>query len=155
MAVTSTRLTTSLAKQLHSDFPAITFTAGDIFMWSPQNQQVTYVAGDNCQSLLHETAHALLHHSHFSRDIELLDMERQAWDHAREIAPRYGISIAIDTVEGHLDTYRSWMHKRSLCPRCNLNGIQTSQQQYSCLSCHHVWRVNDARSCRLERTLIT
>lgn len=142
--------TKSLIKQLRVDFPGVIFELSDDFYYSPQNQTVFYSSG-NMARLLHELGHALLEHSNYSRDIDLLKIERQAWDKARTLSLDYGMTITDDTIQDDLDSYRLWLHKRSLCPECSANGLQTSLDTYRCLSCRTDWRVNEAITCGLKR----
>jgi len=146
-------LISSLISKLPDDFPAYTFTPADDFFWSPEKQTVFYVQeSDDEASLLHELAHALLGHASYHKDIELLDMERDAWHHAAtDLAARYNVSIPVDQVEDSLDTYRDWLHARSTCPHCAATGVQTKKRDYKCIACFTKWRVNDARVCALRR----
>lgn len=143
--------TTSLANQLVIDYPQFQFVAGDTFHWLPETSTITYCPDGMSADLLHELAHGLLDHRDFTRDITLLTMERDAWHHATELAGRYQITIHDDTVQDALDTYREWLHSRSLCPECGATGIQAAAHQYRCLACLTTWRVNDARHCALRR----
>lgn len=103
-------------------------------------------------SLLHETAHALLSHTDFTYDINLLKLEREAWTYAKDnLALPYKVEISESTVEQALDSYRDWLHGRSACPDCRQNGIQNSDQSYTCVACGQNWRANDARRCALRR----
>jgi len=132
------------------DFPGVLFEQSDDFYYSPQSQTVFYTSG-NLPRLLHELGHALLEHANYSRDIDLLKIERDAWIKARQLALVYSVDITDDTVQDDLDSYRLWLHKRSLCPECSANGLQTGIDTYRCLSCHTDWRVNEARTCGLKR----
>jgi hypothetical protein len=145
--------TTSLATSLQRDFPAFLFTASDEFRWSPHKNVIYYNrASDDCASLLHELAHASLQHHDYTKDIVLIEMERDAWHYAEvTLAPRYKIHISNDTVQDSLDSYRDWLHARSTCPNCKATGVQTKKSQYKCLLCPTKWRVNDARICALRR----
>lgn len=147
--------TSSLKSKLVADFPAIQFEASDDFYWSPLTTTVYHGplrSQHDKQILLHETAHALLDHLEFTRDIDLLRIEREAWDYAQTtLAPRYDVEIDEDTVESMVDTYREWLHARSRCPHCSLTGIQTDGTTYHCLGCNQNWRVNEARRCGLKR----
>jgi hypothetical protein len=140
----------SLLPKLTTDFPAIQFAAGDEFRFSPREKTVYYPT-DNAPLLLHELSHALLGHESYSRDIDLLRMERDAWEKARQLAPTYGVTIAEETVQDHLDSYRDWLHDRSTCPSCLATGRQTGTQSYHCDACGQDWRVNEARLCGLKR----
>jgi len=144
--------TSSLASKLATDFPDYTFTPAKEFLWSPEKQTVFYIAGStDASSFLHELAHAVLHHQSYTRDIELLEMERAAWLQAEVLAKGYGVTVTPDTVEDSLDTYRDWLHARSTCPGCEATGVQTKKNEYKCIACRTKWRVNDARICALRR----
>lgn len=155
MAATATQQLPLLLKQLISDFSEYNLTQGDDFVWHSATRTVTYAPVTRLQdlwSLLHELAHAQLNHTNYTRDISLIRCEAQAWQHAKEIlAPRYSLAIDDDFVQDNLDTYRLWLDSRSRCPTCNQNGVQTTTNTYSCINCRCLWRVNDARVCRLQR----
>ena len=151
--------TSLLLTELRRDHPVVTFEPGDDFYWSPTNQTVYFAALDSALdrlTLLHETAHALLGHQGYSRDINLLKIEREAWELARDtLAPHYGLKIETELIEEMLDSYRDWLHARSRCPKCQLTGIQTDESTYQCLGCNATWHVNEARRCRLKRTSLS
>ena len=129
------------------------FMTAESFGWNATERTISYVpdAPDAPALLLHELGHALLGHDHFQDDIHLLAMERAAWDKACELAAQYDMTISDNVVEDALDTYRDWLHARSLCPHCNATGVQTATQHYQGLACHHTWHVNEARTCGLRR----
>lgn len=144
-----------LARKLTSDFPEVRFEKSDDFYWSPTTKTV-FIGPLRTESdqltLLHEVAHAVLDHKHYSRDIGLLKIEREAWDYARDIlVPHYGVSYDEDHAEMMIDSYRDWLHSRSTCSQCSASGIQTGDYRYRCLGCSYEWRVNDARRCDLRR----
>ena len=150
--------TKELLSRLEADYPNITFVVGDDFKWSESRYELTVgeLLDGHQLYLLHELAHALLHHADYRLDIELLAQERQAWDYVRSIlAPRYGLTQDEELIEDALDTYRQWMHTRSLCPTCNLTGLQTKTSTYVCGNCRCSWRPNDARQCALRRYKLT
>lgn len=141
-----------LIPKLSADFPQFTFTASDDFSWSPETKTVLYTPNEHADALLlHELSHGLLDHTHYSRDVELLEIESAAWERAKLLAPAYGITITDDIAEDHLDTYREWLHARSTCPNCTATGFQVSSNGYECPACTHRWRVNEARLCALRR----
>jgi DNA-directed RNA polymerase subunit M/transcription elongation factor TFIIS len=123
------------------------------FLWSPNEQTIYYFyeSDNDYVYMFHELSHALLGHADYTRDVELLAMERDAWDKAVEIAKKYKMEIDDETVQSTLDTYRDWLHDRSTCPICGATGIQTEKYMYKCLECNHEWRVNEARLCALRR----
>ncbi len=159
MDVIIMELTTSLVKKLASTRPTtpsgktISFAQGDGFYWSPKSMTVFYDSThkNGQQLLMHELGHALLGHGSYSRDIELIGMERAAWEHALTLGAQYSVDINNDLIEEYLDSYRDWLHARSQCPSCSSTGIQTAPQAYQCLNCSSTWRVNNARTCGLKR----
>ena len=146
---------TSLLAKLRRDNPTIHFARSDEFRWSPQEDTVFYADSRNIAQLLHETSHALLGHRDFTRDITLLEMERDAWENAKQLAAAYALPLSDTTANNALDTYRSWLHARSTCPTCSMTGFQHARYEYRCPACVTSWRVNDARICGLKRYVIT
>ena len=142
-----------LAAKLEKDFPDFQFKYDNRAMWSPSEKTVHFT--DDVPTLLHELGHAILKHLDFQQDIELIHMERDAWEKARELANKYRLSITDNQIENSLDNYRDWLHQRSLCPECNQTGIQSAKNlSYYCINCGSHWTANDARSCGLKRRLI-
>ncbi|MDR1969837.1 MAG: hypothetical protein LBQ11_00615 [Candidatus Nomurabacteria bacterium] len=143
----------SLVTKLASDFPEFKFEESDIDHWSPVKKIVFYT--DSATKLLHELAHALLNHTDFVQDVELIHLERDAWEKARELASEYEIRITDEVIETSLDDYRDWLHARSLCPKCGQTGVQSrADLVYSCINCNARWTANDARTCGLKRRLV-
>lgn len=149
----TTMPSTHLLPRLQHDFPAISFVADQSFLWSPQQTTVFYDPSDaSCDGLLlHELAHGLLEHHQYSRDVQLVAMETEAWTKASDLAKIYGVTLEEDAIQDHLDTYRDWLHARSRCPSCEATGLQQQRLAYRCLACGHEWRVNEARVCALRR----
>ena len=147
------RSMSSLIHKLKTTFPDIAFVEAEQFSWSPRQQTVFYNPKQAHAShlLLHELSHALLGHTTYRRDIELVAMETAAWEKAREYAEQYTIRFNEAVIQDHLDTYREWLHARSTCPQCSANGYQTEAFTYECPACTHTWRVNEARLCALRR----
>jgi hypothetical protein len=150
-----TKQYTGLLENLRRDFPAINFREDDEHKWSPDTACVHYrplQTREDAWSLLHELSHALLGHTDFDYDIELLGKEVEAWQYAKNhLCEQYGESIPTEVVDDALETYREWLHKRSTCPKCTQTGQQIKTDTYQCLNCRCLWRVNDARRCRLKR----
>jgi len=146
----------SLVNKLEQDYPDLHFETELEFRWSPEKQTIFYdPSTSDTAALLHEVAHALLNHTGYTKDIHLIELERDAWEYAQNhLAPTYGISIDDPIIQNHLDTYRNWLHSRSTCPNCGSTGVQ-SKQGYKCLACETLWKVNDARSCALRRYPVT
>jgi hypothetical protein len=144
--------TASLLKSIKSDYPQFHFKKGSVFHWSHAENTVFYKSGEKEVSyLFHELAHALLDHADYLRDIELIGMERDAWDKAKAIASKYDHAIDDDFIQDNLDTYREWLHSRATCKKCTATGIQINKNIYRCAACGAEWRVNDARTCALRR----
>jgi hypothetical protein len=142
-----------LISHLTNKYPEIRFQTGDTFSWSPSRKIISYVDSDTLDQgmLLHELSHALLGHTSYNRDVELLRLEQEAWEHAKQLAKDFDIEIAESDIDTHLDTYRDWLHQRSLCPNCDTLGYQIKKSLYTCPVCSQEWRVNDAKTCQLRR----
>lgn len=143
--------------RIRADFPTIRFRQGDAFAWMPEQRTIIHPplgSDDAVRQLLHELGHAELAHDHYQRDIQLIDMERDAWLYAvQSLAPRYGLELQMTDaiVQQSLDSYRQWLHDRASCPTCHAVGLETARQRYRCLQCNESWRVNEARTCQLRR----
>lgn len=151
--------TSLFVAKLQSDYPTVRFEPATDFSWSPDKKTIYYSA---CQTnvdqltLLHEVAHAALGHHQFRQDIDLLKLERQAWEYVRTtLAPQYNLVTDTEQIEDMMDTYRDWLHARSKCPHCAMTGIQSDASEYHCLGCARDWRVNEARRCELRRYTIS
>jgi hypothetical protein len=143
-----------LLSQVREAYPEFTFRATDLASWSSKRQEVSYstAAGpSNEWSLLHELGHAILGHSDFTSDLDLIAKEVEAWSKAYELGTHYGISIDDEHVQQCLDTYRAWLHKRSTCPECLAHGLQRHRSLYACPNCHATWNVTNGRLCRPYR----
>jgi len=156
MAVTPTQTSfKSLLAELKKANPGIAFVNSDTFYWSPKDKTVYYKASnphaDSAWSLLHELSHALLGHTLYSSDFELLMLEVAAWEKALKLAKTHRITIDNSHVQDCLDTYRDWLHQRSECPTCNMRGFQVTSTQYDCTNCFNHWSVSTARFCRPYR----
>jgi hypothetical protein len=149
--------TTQLITRLKTQFPDLNYTAGQQFSWSPETGEIIYkdlAKGPRATwSLLHETGHALLEHKSYKADFELLRLEVEAWEKARELAKTLSIEIDEDHIQDCLDTYRDWLYKRSICPKCTTKCLQQDDYtHYRCFNCHTVWRVSASRFCRAYRS---
>lgn len=143
---------TGLVTAIKADHPSIPLRPAKNFLWIPQENTVEYDPSGDAAYLLHELGHALQGHDSYNHDIELLSIERAAWTYATShLAATYKVDIPSELVEESLDTYREWLHARSTCPDCHLNGMQSGPRLYRCVSCTATWSVNEARGCRLRR----
>jgi hypothetical protein len=126
------------------------------FYWSPRTKTLHFVEerlSDTTgqAALVHEACHALLGHTKYSTDAELLMLEVDAWGKAKELATGIGLDIDPEHIEDCLDTYREWLYARSTCPTCRTTSLQTDKTMYQCISCGASWRVSPSRFCRVYR----
>jgi hypothetical protein len=147
----------ALIAGIQAAFPQVSFAVGDTFYWSPEQQIIYYnPKARNTRgrwSLLHETGHALLGHSSYQADIELLQMEMAAWQKAQELAAQFDVVIDEEHIQDCLDTYRDWLYRRSICPTCTTKCLQSGDMaHYRCHNCHTVWKVTPSRFCRPYRS---
>lgn len=146
-----------LLVELQKKYPNLKFKPSDSYYWSPETNEIFFVedARDELAdwSLIHEVGHALLKHSSYDADYMLLRLEVDAWEKAQSIANKFNIEIDENHIQDCLDTYRDWVHKRSICPKCNTQNFQQSDfKHYKCFNCHATWRVTTSRFCRTYRT---
>lgn len=157
MAVTtsSNKTAKNFIAHLSKDYPDFKFKAGNQEYWSPQTSTITFnpkhSASDLYYGVLHELAHAILGHSSYHSDFELLKMESDAWELAAQIARSYGIKIDEEHIQNCLDTYRDWLHRRSTCPSCATHVLQKDASHYECYNCKTTWRVSSGRFVRSYR----
>lgn len=145
-----------LLKLLVEDNPSLLFTPGERFSWSPRTSEIIYdkdaVSSPTAiWSLLHEVGHALLSHTSYETDVELIALEGAAWQKAQEIGQNYGVVINEDHIQDCMDTYRDWLHQRSACPNCSNRSLQQDSRHYKCFNCGQVWTVSSSRFCRPYR----
>lgn len=146
-----------LITRLQAQYPNLHFTHGEHFSWSPETDEIFYKPDMQDEqaawSLLHETGHALLRHQNYQADVELLRMEMEAWERARQLATDVSLTIDEDHIQDCLDTYRDWLYKRSICPNCATKCLQQDDFiHYRCFNCHTTWRVSQDRFCRAYRS---
>ena len=156
VAMTTSNSTSNLlVKKVTADYPQFKFKPGAQEHWSPKTKTITDEADSDSQhmgyGLLHELAHALLNHSNYHSDFELLKLESQAWQTAAKIGRGYGIEIDGDHIQNCLDTYRDWLHRRSKCPTCGVHVMQNDHETYKCFNCGASWHVSSGRFARSYR----
>lgn len=153
----NTKSIENVITKLSIDYPSLKFVQAKSFYWSPETGEIYYSdeksSHESLWSLLHETGHALLGHINYGADFELLSLELAAWEKAKSLATDINIEIDQDHIEDCLDTYRDWLHKRSICPSCNTKCLQQdNHENYRCFNCHTNWQVSTSRFCRAYRS---
>jgi hypothetical protein len=146
----------TLLDRIRNDYPDLSFVESTRFSWHAERKSVAFkksAAGTErgAWALLHELSHALLDHTDYRYDIELLQMEAAAWARAHELTAAYGLHINEDYVQDCLDTYRDWLHLRATCPVCFARSLQASPRRYQCFNCGARWQVSRSRLCRPYR----
>ena len=147
----------SLLEDIKALYPKLKFKSSDSYYWSPETNEICYredMDNDDVAkwSLLHETGHALLGHKSYDADYMLVRLEVEAWQKAKDIGKDLKIKISEDHIQDCLDTYRDWIYKRSICPKCTTKSFQQNDfRHYRCFNCHMTWRVTPSRFCRSYR----
>lgn len=143
-----------LINKLSGDFPEVHFVEAKEFKWSSQKNTIFHNPSHPHADalLLHEIAHSQLSHQNITSDIELVRMECDAWIYAEQtLAPKYGVTILEDIREDSLDSYREWLHTRSLCKECLSSGVQTKTDTYKCIICGCQWHTTE----RVKKSVTT
>lgn len=147
-----------LIKLLRAAYPDFTFVPGARCCWSPETKTIVYTNSKknrtDAWSILHELGHALLGHTTYDNDIELLQKEMLAWEKARSLASQYNLPIDEEYIQNCLDSYREWLSRRSTCPHCHVKSLQASPDSYQCFNCTQTWHVTPARHSRTYRRKI-
>jgi hypothetical protein len=147
----------NLVNNLSKQYPGFTFVPSNIFCWSPKSKSINYISQQldkksGTYTLLHELSHALLNHQSYRSDLELIQLEADAWNLATKLGKNYGINVSQNHVQNCLDTYRDWLHQRSTCPKCQTVSAQKNALIYKCFNCSQEWTVTN-RFCRPYRKL--
>ena len=143
--------TAALISEIAHDYPDFTIRPGRRFAWKPPRtiiyeQNGTYPPAYFALLTLHELGHAVLGHKHYSLAVDRLKIESAAWSEARRLFRSYqkrGIlpeswSWDAGFVEDQLDTYRTWLHQKSLCKTCGLTRYQTPDGAWHCPRCDQI-----------------
>ena len=136
----------TLIYRLTNDYPDVTFTESDRFMFTPPNV-ICYQSPDRSLPtnkasllLLHELSHYILHHQNYDSEIGLLKLEVQAWATAKKLIKKYQVIWDEEIKDDYLDSYRELLHRRSICPNCQINGFfSENDHSYHCPSCEKTW----------------
>lgn len=124
-------------KSTYSDF---TFKSGRKFLFRPPKSIFYLESNENFRFLLlHELAHALLGHFSFSRSLERLEIERDAWEKTRELCELHNVAFDESLAEAELDTYRDWVHQKTLCKTCGQTCLEVSSESLFCPFCQKTY----------------
>ena len=131
---------------IRNQFKQFVFEEHEIFHWSPRNNTVYYDPREldsesGIFQLLHEVSHAVCSHANYTSGIQLVKIEAEAWQKAKELATSYGLKIPEKQIERCLDSYRDWLHLRSTCPKCQTIALETEANRYRCFNCLQEWKV--------------
>ena len=122
--------------KLQADYPEFNIKSGSKFAFRPPKTIFWGPPQPNFALLtLHELAHALCKHKDYATHIERIKIESEAWERAKTLCDEYAIAWDEDFVQEQLDTYRDWLHAKSLCPTCRLTRFQTPDGTYHCPRC--------------------
>jgi hypothetical protein len=150
----SSKMSSELVESLKHDYPKFNFSVGKQEHWSPKKNTIFYNPNKTYFGILHELAHALLKHSDYQNDFELIKLESEAWELAAKIGQKYSIEIDDDYIQNCLDTYRDWLHRRSACPSCGTHVLQNDSSNYRCFNCNTSWHVSSGKFVRAYRKTI-
>ena len=144
---------------LLQNFPDLSFQAERFFSWSPQEKTVYFDprrlrSNTGKIALLHEIGHARLGHTLYKYDIQLLNMELDAWDFVRREAAGYGLDVDETHIADCINSYDTWLQKRATCPSCANFSLQSGRDKYRCFVCGSLWHVNWRKDRRVKRTLL-
>ncbi len=159
-AMSMPKITLPSINQLQEDFPSIHLEEAKEFYFSARDKCVYYnkkqvLTEVGMFQLIHEIGHALSNHHHFESGVELLKMETEAWSKAEKIAKQYDLEIPPALIERCLDSYRDWLHLRSICPECKATGVETDVNLYHCFNCLQKWSVpTDQRTRRYRHKIV-
>lgn len=147
----------TVAKQLIDVYKAtFKMVSSDIFRWAAESNSVFYDekrldTKQGLNSLMHEIGHGLLNHRNFELDIDLINMEKSAWQKTKELSDEYSSPYDQEYAESCLESYRTWLHERAKCPNCDQVSLEESPQQYACFNCFTKWRVSKDQLCQIQR----
>ncbi len=133
---------------------------GDVFSFNSGTKTITYIPEELEEkngdlALLHEIAHMQLGHFTYKYDIELMQMEEEAWDTTRKLAKENGIEVDEDHIKECLDSYDQWISKRATCPKCGEYALQKDNKTFGCFVCDCYWEVNDRKDRAVRKKIIS
>ena len=132
------------------------FVPSDVFHWSPESNTIFFnnfeiINNKGKLSLLHEVAHALLQHTNYRYDIDLIKIESDSWQKTKLLALEQNVEFDDGHAQECLESYRSWLHKRATCPNCEQVSLESKPQVYACFNCGAQWNVSRNQLCQIQR----
>lgn len=120
------------------DYPKLRFREGKRFSYHFPGVITVGPAEDGDELLLlHEVGHALHEHKEFTTEVERIKCEREAWEAARGLCARYGVTVDEELIEAQMESYREWLHQKSRCPKCGLTRFQAPDGAFHCPLCEN------------------
>lgn len=155
-AMSTLKITLPSIQQITEDFSQLAFKESEDFYFSARNKVIYYnkklvLTEPGVFQLFHEIGHALAGHHHYESGVELLKIESEAWHRAKQIAHEYRLKIPEALIEHCLDSYRDWLHLRSVCPNCSAVGVESGINYYHCFNCFQKWTVPSSQRARCYR----
>lgn len=128
-------------ESLKKTYPDFTFRPGRKFLFRPKTSIYYLEANNNFRLLLlHELAHALLGHFSYKKSLERLKIERDAWEKTRELCKTHSVPFDEDLAEAELNTYRDWVHQKTLCKVCGSTCLEVSSESLFCPFCQKEYK---------------
>ena len=126
---------------LKKSYPDFSFKPGRKFLFRPKTSIFYLETNENFRLLLlHELSHALLGHFSFDRSLERLQIERDAWEKTRALCEELNVPFDNSLAEAELNTYRDWVHQKTLCKTCGLSCLEVSSESLYCPFCQKYYK---------------
>lgn len=126
---------------IESAYPDFVFKKGKKFLFRPKKTVFYLKENDHFPLLLlHELAHALLGHFSYQTSLERLKIERDAWNKTRSLCEEHSIPFDESFVEAELNSYRDWLHQKTLCKTCGLTCVEVSPESLFCPFCQKIYQ---------------
>lgn len=121
----------ALVPKLQALYPNLSFKFGRRFAFKPP--KTISIGPDEGpytpQLLFHELGHALSKEYAYSTKVERLRIESIAWQTGKAAYQEHQQALNLpswddDFAEDNLDTYRDWLHQKSICRTCGLTMFE-------------------------------